>query len=258
MMGGDIRIESAPGLGATFVLAGSAPQRALPEACAARGQAEVAAAARGQRSGLAAAPVADPGGDGHCRDKARHEQAWWRTSPPRGSSTPRRRAMAWDSDRSSLYRRQALRTRGCSWPIGRSSFARRAGWDSPSRRAGLADDLAGIAATIGAQPLSDAARDLEQRDARRRGRAPKLDPAWSIPAPERLQQVAQALSRAFDAETRGDERVIRLARQGRDDRTGAPRRKKARYSGAFQTPDRSPLPEGARGSGTFNRRFALG
>ena len=97
----------------------------------------------------------------------------------------------------SLYRRRLAHARVflADWPL---FFRASRQLGQPDQAARLADDLAGIAATIGAQPLSDAARDLERRCA----------PAWPAPSStawstrcwSACRQVVQALSQAFDAE----------------------------------------------------------
>jgi len=62
----------------------------------------------------------------------------------------------------------------------------------------MAHDLKGIAATIGAQALSDAARDLEQ--AMRAGAADNEVDALIDPVVQQLRAVALVLSQAFEAE----------------------------------------------------------
>jgi signal transduction histidine kinase/HPt (histidine-containing phosphotransfer) domain-containing protein len=190
MMGGDIRIESAPGLGATFLFTVLAPPRALQEALVPRGE---VAAARAASEPLAPTPM-----------------------PPRATAPPPARpAMSTlthlDSsgvvdataacDRLgndvSLYRRRLAHAQVflADWPI---FFRASRQLGQPDQAARLADDLTGIAATIGAQPLSDAARDLER--AMRAGAASTEIERLVDPVLERLQAVVQALSQAFEAE----------------------------------------------------------
>ncbi|HEY6354765.1 MAG TPA: Hpt domain-containing protein, partial [Burkholderiaceae bacterium] len=97
----------------------------------------------------------------------------------------------------SLYRRVLVHAQVFfgDWPSG-FRVARQLG--QPDQAARMAHDLKGIAATIGAQILSDAARDLEQ--AMRAGASDTEVEALMDPLVQRLRAVVLALSQAFEAE----------------------------------------------------------
>jgi HPt (histidine-containing phosphotransfer) domain-containing protein len=189
MMGGDIRIESAPGMGATFLFTVVAPQRALHETLGPAGE---AAAPRAASEPLAPAPMptrATTPAAGPALSTLAHLDA----------SGVVDAAAACDrlGNDVSLYRRRLAHAQVflADWPI---FFRASRQLGAPDRAARLADDLTGIAATIGAQPLSDAARDLER--AMRTGAASTEVDRLVDPVLERLQRVVLALSQAFEAE----------------------------------------------------------